>query len=395
MGIKFFEWLRTKNGKQDSVEVSCNELFGAAQEFRARNAAFNVCVNMIANAIGRCEFKTYIDGKPTKGAEYFLWNCEPNANQNSTAFLHKLIYKLCMDNEALVIGTRRRDGREALVVADDWDTGDNYPSKQNEYKNVVVGDMQYDKTFKESDVLHFRLNNKDISAITDDLFASYCRLVSAAAKNYEWNSGQHWKVHVSQLAQGGEDWAENFQKMIERQFKPFLDSGGAVLPEFDGYKYENAGGNGTRTVENTRDIKALVDDIYEITARAFQIPAVLVQGQIEGTQDANSRFLTYCIDPICDQLQEEIVRKRYGFEKWRAGTYLRVDSSSIIHFDLFANAANVEKLVGSGVFSINDILAAAGQAPINEQWANAYYMTRNIAGVDTQITALTAEKGGE
>lgn len=395
MGIKFFEWLRTKNGKQDSVEVSCNELFGAAQEFRARNAAFNVCVNMIANAIGRCEFKTYIDGKPTKGAEYFLWNCEPNANQNSTAFLHKLIYKLCMDNEALVIGTRRRDGREALVVADDWDTGDNYPSKQNEYKNVVVGDMKYDKTFKESDVLHFRLNNKDISAITDDLFASYCRLVSAAAKNYEWNSGQHWKVHVSQLAQGGEDWAENFQKMIERQFKPFLDSGGAVLPEFDGYKYENAGGNGTRTVENTRDIKALVDDIYEITARAFQIPAVLVQGQIEGTQDANSRFLTYCIDPICDQLQEEIVRKRYGFEKWRAGTYLRIDSSSIIHFDLFANAANVEKLVGSGVFSINDIRVAAGQAPINEQWANAYYMTRNIAGVDTQITALTAEKGGE
>lgn len=67
-------------------------------------------------------------------------------------------------------------------MADDWNTGDNYPSKQNEYKNVVVGDMQYDKTFKESDVLHFRLNNKDISAITDDLFASYCRLISAAAK---------------------------------------------------------------------------------------------------------------------------------------------------------------------------------------------------------------------
>ena len=146
------------------------------------------------------------------------------------------------------------------------------------------------------------------------------------------------------------------------QFKPFLESGGAVLPEFDGYKYENAGGTGGGAAGSTRDIKALVDDIYEITARAFQIPSVLVQGQVEGTQDANGRFLTYCIDPICDQLQEEIVRKRYGFEKWRAGTYLRIDSSSIIHFDLFANAANVEKLVGSGVFSINDIRAAAGQA---------------------------------
>lgn len=395
MAIKFFEWLRAKNGKTGSAEVSCRELFEAAQDFRVRNAAFNVCVNMIANAIGRCEFKTYIDGKAAKGAEYYLWNCEPNANQNSTVFLHKLIYKLCMENEALVIGTRRRDGREALVVADGWTEGENYPSRQNEYKNVTVGDMQYDKTFKEADVLHFKLNNKDVSAVTDGLFASYCRLVSAAAKNYEWGSGQHWKVHVSQLAQGGEDWAENFRKMIEVQFKPFLESGGAVLPEFDGYKYENAGGTGGGAAGSTRDIKALVDDIYEITARAFQIPSVLVQGQVEGTQDANGRFLTYCIDPICDQLQEEIVRKRYGFEKWRAGTYLRIDSSSIIHFDLFANAANVEKLVGSGVFSINDIRAAAGQAPIDEPWANAYYMTRNIAGMETQTTALTAGKGGE
>ncbi len=85
---------------------------------------------------------------------------------------------------------------------------------------------------------------------------------------------------------------------------------------------------------------------------------------MEGTADANSRFMTYCIDPLCDQLQEEINRKRYGYEEWKRGNYLRVDSSSILHFDIFENAANVEKLIGSGAFTINDVRRAAGQPAI-------------------------------
>ena len=46
---------------------------------------------------------------------------------------------------------------------------------------------------------------------------------------------------------------------------------------------------------------------------------------------------------------------------------------------MFANAANVEKLVGSGAFTINDVLRAANQAPINEPWADEHFMTLNIA----------------
>lgn len=393
MAFKFFDWLRPKNGKTASVEVSCDELFNAAQEFQVRLVALNVCVNMIASTIGRCEFKTFENGSERKGAEYYLWNFEPNINQNSTAFLHKLIYKLCTENEALVINTAKTRGHEDLVVADNWISDKDVPDEENIYTGVAVGDKSFDMPFKESDVLHFKLNNENISRVTEALFKSYCRLVSAAVKSYEWGSGQHWKVHVSQLASGGEGWVEDFQKMIEAQLKPFFDSNGAILPEFDGYDYKDVGSE-TKS-SGVQDIKTLIDDVFEVTARALQIPAVLVKGQIEGTSDANNRFLTYCIDPICDQLQEEITRKRYGLKKWMKGEYLRIDSSSIIHFDLFANATAVEKLVGSGAFSINDIRAAAGQTPINEPWANAYYMTKNIANLDAQVEAVTKKEGGE
>ena len=143
---------------------------------------------------------------------------------------------------------------------------------------------------------------------------------------------------------------------------------------------------------DTRDIRALIEDIFEFTARDFLIPAVLVNGKIEGTQDANARFLTACIDPLCDQLQEEITRKRYGYAAWQAGDYVKVDSSSILHFDLFANAANVEKLVGSAAFSVNDLLRAANQPTIDEPWADAHFLTKNISTMDDVARQLPREE---
>lgn len=391
LGINFFKWLKSQNGNPNTVELQCKELFDAVTEFRIRDLCFLICTNMVANAIGRCEFKTYDKNKEVFGKEYYCLNFEPNMNQNATEFLHKLIYQLYKNNEALIINAGKHNGISGLVVADAWKKLPFNPEKPNEYVDVVVGEEQYNKTFLEKDVLHIQLNQKNMYTVISGLYASYYRLISAAMRIYEWNKGQHWKVHISQMAQGDDGWAEKFQAMIEAQIKPFLESNGAVLPEFDGYLYEKID---TPTSEDTRDIKALIEDIFDFTARGFLIPAVLVNGKVEGTEDANIRFLTNCIDPICDQLQEEITRKRYGFSEWKKGNFVRVDSSSIIHFDLFANAANVEKLVGSGAYTINDVRRAANQSTINEPWADEHFMTRNIADMGEAARQLGAEEGG-
>ena len=177
--------------------------------------------------------------------------------------------------------------------------------------------------------------------------------------------------------------------MLEKTVVPFLKSNAGVLPEFDGYDYSVMDfGSSTQSDE----IRKITEDIFSMTARAFLIPVVLINGNVEGTADANKRFLTYVIDPLCDQIQEELNRKRYGYESWRSGSYVRVDSSSIIHFDVFENASNIEKVVGSGVFSLNDVLRAANQPAIPEDWANRHYMTLNISAMGEQTRQL---EGGE
>ena len=61
---------------------------------------------------------------------------------------------------------------------------------------------------------------------------------------------------------------------------------------------------------------------------------------------------------------------------------------------MFANAANVEKLVGSGVFSIIEVLRAAGLPAISEDWADKHYLTKNIATLGSETSVLGGAEGG-
>lgn len=400
MGISIKNWILSKltpGPVKSCGDIPCAELWGAVQEYRLRELAFHVCVNTIANAVAKCEFKTFRNGQPIRENEYYLWNVEPNFNQSSTAFLHKLVYKLYSDNEALVIATKHRSGTEMLVVADSFEPPRVYPSKMNEYKGVVVGEVSYQKTFRENEVLHFRLNAVNVKPVLEAMTQSFNSMLALAVKNYSWSSGKHLKVHINQTEQNDPEFAQRFREMINEQIKPFFDSDSALLPEFDGYDYAELPPNamGAAAGRTTRDVRALADDIFDFTARAFQIPPVLLFGDVAGTQDAMTRWLTTCIDPLCDQIQEEINRKRYGKALYLRGNYVMVDTSTIIHFDMFQNASNVEKLIGSGAFSINDVLAAANQPRISEPWADAHWLTLNISPIDQAArTVESSTEGG-
>mgnify|MGYP001751663697 FL=1 len=49
--------------------------------------------------------------------------------------------------------------------------------------------------------------------------------------------------------------------------------------------------------------------------------------------------------------------------------------------------------MGSGAFSINDVLRAANQATINEPWADEHFLTLNIARIQEAAQQMNAQKG--
>lgn len=392
MGIGLFkkvlEHMGAGSSKVSQVEIDGCEFWDIAQEIYIRELAFWSCVNRIAGAISKCEFKTYIEHKEVKGLEYYLWNVEPNKNQNSSTFMHKLIGKLYLEGEALVI-----EQNDQLLVADGFQKK-TYALYDYMFTGVMVEELIFNKPFYQSDVLYFKLNSQNMRVLINGLYESYKKLIAYGMKSYQKSRGSRGILSVDAIAENKENFQETYEKLMNQRFKRFFNAENAVLPLFEGYSYDDIGSK-TYSNEGTRDIRAMIDDVTDFTARALSFPPSLAKGDVQDTSKAVDELLTFCIDPLADMMQEEINRKRNGFTGFKKGNYVQIDTTSVKHIDLFDVATPIDKLVSSGVFCINDIRRVLGQEPIDEEWANQHFITKNYSTIQDLLEGLGMENKKE
>ena len=102
MGIK--KWLGEKllglNHRAPERECLCVDL---QADLYFRILAFRTAVSMIARSVSKCAFRTYAGGKEVEGDEWYVWNVEPNKNENSSQFLTACIETLYTQNEVLIL----------------------------------------------------------------------------------------------------------------------------------------------------------------------------------------------------------------------------------------------------------------------------------------------------
>lgn len=388
MGL--INWLIDKlSGKSVPVNFNEKEYYdeyaSLVFDIYIREMAFWSAVNLVANAVSKCEFKTYLNGKETKGQEYYLWNIEPNRNQNSSAFLHKLIAKLYRNNECLVI---EQNGQ--LLVAD-YFSRKPYALYDDVFSQVQVEDFTFDKSFTQSDVLYYRLNEENIRKLINGLYESYSKLIAYSMKAYQRSRGTKGIFKYNTIPVAGTEQRKAFDALINEKIRKWMESDAAALPLGEGQEWKELQ-HKTYSNESTRDIRAQVDDIFDFTARAFSIPPALLRGDVQDTSKSIDQLLTFCIDPLCDMLQEEINRKRNGYEGFSRGTYLKIDTKSIKHVDLLSVATAIDKLIASGCFTVNDIRKAVGDESIDEKWADQHWITKNYETIEQAMKVL---KGGE
>lgn len=382
MGL--IKFLASKFGTK-SIPLSGDELDAALEEIyteiHIREMAFWSTVNIIANAVSKCEFKTYNRGKEIKGEEYYMWNIEPNKNQNSSAFIHRWMAQLYRNNECLII---EQGGH--LLVADSFNKKE-YAFYEDEFTDVTVKGFSLNKVFKQSEVLYWQLSEKDMRKVTNALYASYSKLIFYSMKAYQKSRGTKGTFNYETLPVSGTEERKFFDELITKKFKTFMDSGDAIIPLGKGQSYTDIGSK-TYANESTRDIRALIDDISDFTAKGFNVPPALTRGDVQGTKDAVENLLTFCIDPLVDMLQEEINRKRIGRVEYLKGTKVQIDTTTIKHIDLFSVTAAIDKLISSGCFCVNDIRKAMGQEPIDEEWADQYFMTKNYTSIEEILKSI-------
>ena len=387
--IGLIDYIKKKLGR-DIVPLSGDDLDSALGEFytevHIREMAFWNTVNIISNAVSKCEFKTYVRGKEKKGDEYYLWNIEPNKNQNSSNFIQKWLAQLYRNNEYLII-----ENNGELLVADSF-VKKEYALYEDVFSEVTVKDFTFNKTFKQSEVLYGKLSEKNMRQVTNALYESYSKLIFYSMKAYQKSRGTKGIFKYDTIPLAGTEERKAFDSLIGEKFKKFMESGDAILPLGKGQSYEDTGSK-TYSSENTRDIRALVDDISDFTAKGFNMPPVITRGDVQDTSKAVDQMLTFCIDPLVDNLQEEINRKRIGKSEFLKGTKVEIDTRTIKHIDILESATAIDKLISSGCYSINDIRKFMGEEPIDEDWANKHFITKNYTDIEEFLKQLERGEG--
>jgi len=361
------------------VEKLCSE-FGLTQRLNGLlidRFATNVAINLIAGLVSKCEFKTYTNGVATKGKEYYLWNIEPNVNQSSTQFLQEFVYRLLKNNECLVI-----ENVGQLMIAESFSQTE-FALIQNNFSNVTRAGFTFNKIFKMSEVMYTKLNCSDVARLLSNIQSSYDALISEAIEKYKKSGGEKIILNIGSVATGNKDFEKNLENLMTNRFKTFFENKNAVLPLTEGYTANRQSTETNRkSSSEIADIKTLTAESFERVGQAFKIPSAILKGDIADVGQLTDNLLTFCIDPLCDLISEEATRKRYGMSEFLKGNYIKIDTTCVKHIDIFSIAEKIDKLIASGMYSIDEVREKAGDTPLNTDYSQRHWITKNYQDIN-------------
>jgi len=353
------------------------KLEDCAAKLAIEKFAINVAVNLISGCISKCEFKTYFKNEEIKQDEYYLWNIEPNVNQNSSEFIQELISKLLSKNECLIV-----EANGQLIIADSFNQRE-YALVENVFETVTRKDFTFNRTFKMSEVLYFKLNNEDMRLLLSNLMKGYNNLIDMAIGKYKRSGGRKGIVKLDKVASGDEKQKQAIEELFAKKFKTYFEAENAVLDLPKNVEYDEKNGDGNKkSTSEIVDIQNLVKEAFERVAQALKIPPALLKGDIADIEKITDNFLTFCIDPLVDMICEEINRKRYGKKAYLEGSYLDIDTTCIKHIDIFAIAEKVDKLIASGMFSIDDLRRKLRETLLKTDWSEKHWITKNYSDIN-------------
>lgn len=377
--MRVIDWMKWAFGNNNTFTLKSCGFGDVALEIAYKEVALNKVINLIANSLCNCEFKTFKNGNVIKEENYYAFNIEPNLNQNASEFRNKMINKLITENEVLII---QYDNQ--YYVADSFEK-ENKTFKYNTFKKIIIDDLEIKKVYSGKDVIYMKLNNEAMIDYVDNLYTSYGKLISKGISDYQKKNGIKGKIKIDSL------FSQNFknndgsfnqtkmQEYITELFETYFTAVNAVLPLESGFDFTQF--SDAKIDISIDEINKGIDSAFNYIASAFGLPEGFFRGNLADVKEQRSDFLSFVVKPIAKLIEREFNRKIFGKEKYIKNTYMKVDTNRIKHIDIFENAGSLDVLTRIG-YSHNDLQEMMEEPKLNEKWADKHYITKNY--MDTQ-----------
>ena len=374
MGLR--DWLgdifrRQKSGVTDpaSFDTLC---VGLSEKILVRDFAINTAINFIGNSLSLSEFATYKKGEEDKADIYYKLNVQPNLNYSASRFWKKLVERIVYDGEALII--KQKDD---YYVADSFTKESRvfYPSR---YTDVIIDNYPIKRTYNETDVLYFKLSEKNILNTINALYDDYSKLVEYSKASYKKNNAKRGILNIPTNYPQTEKAQEKLKKLLNDQIQKFYGAeNGAVLPLTNGITYEDISSDSYKNATDSRDIRNLIDDIFDFTAIGFGIPPALLKGSANDLESTVDRFIKFGVEPFCEMIEDEINRKFYSKTAYLNNSYVAIDTSRLKTTNLSQLAGVVDVLTRNGVNNIDENRKLLGMEPLRTEESQKRRITKN------------------
>lgn len=372
-----YDFLGRKIDKAEIVPVSQK----AMEQLALKEIALHIGISYIANALSKCEFKTYEKNEEVRGKLYYMLNVSPNPNENSSQFINKIIEDYFWKGHALVVPKEK-----GIYCADGFTVDKTQPLKGYVFDSIYYGSEQEKKSLKSKDVFYFKLDNKNVKALIDSLYTQYGELMAQAVRSYKKSNGEKYKLALDSYQAGDPKFKKIYEEVLQKQLKNYLECENGIYVQYKGTDLQKQKND---TVKDTSDVVSMRKEIFEIVAQALKIPISMMNGNITNMDEIVKVFLTLCVDPLADMIGEEITRKQYSYKEWKAGTFVKLDTSSIKHVDILEVAQSLYNTIGSGTANIDDLRKRLGWQPLNTEFSQEYFLSKNFVPADAMVNATS------
>lgn len=356
-------------GTGAQVDVNLEELTG---QVATKELALQSAINLIGNAIALSKFETYAKGQPTQKEDYYMLNLKPNQNEGSTIFWKKAIAKLIINNECLII---KRNSN--IYIADSFTRTDSV-FYENTYKDIIVNGFNLSASYKESEVIHLKNNNQNATSLITSLYNDYGKIIELSKASYKRNNAKRGILKIGTAYPQTEEAQKKLKELIEIRLKEFYKAdAGAILPLTAGLEYDELSKESYKNGTDSRDIKNLMDDVFEFVARAFQIPPQLLKGTGTEITEQLKAFVNLCIDPLAKNIENELNAKLYVKSDYLNNTYVKVNTNKAKVTSLADIANAIDILTRNGVHNIDENRELIGKEPLRTAESKKRHITKN------------------
>lgn len=356
--------------------------------------ALSVVTQLLSSYLTNIEWQTYDhQGKRVKKEDDFVLNYAPNNKESASEFFSKLAYQLINYREALIIQLANKE----LFVASSYNflNGVEKQLKDNTFTNVIIGDsgVPLNRTFKENhSCIYIKLaKNPNIENIFVTMENEYALIKDLVYKGARKAMGM--KLELKLTANAKNKYDDDYLRAMNVAYSRLMEKENSLFITYNGEQLidlteKQRGSEVQQVIDLASNYITINQEILINVGRAFGISKDIIMGDISTENEDNfTMTITNFAKPIVKLLSEKFSLFLLEKQSIIDGAKIIGNLDTIKFIDVISKANAIDKLIGSGAYTINELREKIGDNSVKD--GDTRFITKNYSTL-----AEYAKEGG-